>query len=238
MITQTSVTAKKKRVERKASKDTKILIVHGEMIRRMMDHHRLSGKSPLDLARDIPYLLPDFFKGTQVVQVRLVNTVALNTVAATAYSSVTNLQASQYNNFSDFAGIFDEYRVLNGGVSYFPQVAFFPAAASTLFGSGAAAIDYSISAAFTSLVGPISHDNMQIFDLVSVGRQEVHPKFGSAYWKVEVEKQPDQDWLPVTNSTTPWAYWKPYVVAANSPFTGLVGQLVIWQDFQFRGLAA
>lgn len=211
----------------------------GKLVSRLVAERKLVGQTPSSLAREIPYLLPSFGKTTQYIEVRLYMTVQnIVTSAGTAYNSVLNLQASVFNNFTDFAGIFDEYRVIEGMVAYMPMTSYTPVTWNGSYGPLVAVIDYGISTALGSTTAAVSHDNKQFFQLVNNGSQKINPNYGVAKWPVKLERLPDQDWLLASNSAQNFAYWKPYMVSTDSPGAGTTGFVWGWMDFQFRGMSA
>lgn len=211
----------------------------GAMIQHLVARHKESGKSLSELKRDIPYFLPDFRKETQIVEARLYYLSVVATVAATAFNTVTSFSATGFNNFADFASIFDEYRITTGRVNYVPTTYVGTAAWSNDTGFCIACIDYGVSSANGTQLAAYSHDNKKMFNLVNVkGEKEIDGMTGTASWFIDPEPLPDQDWIPSTTSNTVFYYWKPYMEAANSPGTGTVGRLLGWHDFQFRGMAA
>lgn len=217
---------------------------HGVMLMHLIARHKETGKPLSEFKRDIPYFIPDFRKETQIVEARLYYLSDVNTVAATAFTTVTSFTAAGFNNFSDFASIFDEYRLGKvGKVSYTP-VTYVNVNGTFAIDCGfcIACIDYGVSSANGSQLAAWSHDNKQMFYLVShpgaTQSKGNYGKEGRAHWTVEPEPLPDQDWIPSTTSNTVFYYWKPYMAAASSPGTGKVGVLLGWHDFQFRGMAA
>jgi hypothetical protein len=212
---------------------------NGSLLVKLLLERRVQGIHPSSLAKDIPYLLPSFGKTTQYIEVRLYLTVSpITTVIGTLYNTVFGFSGSTFNNFSDFAGIFDEYRVLRGEACYFSSMHYFPGTASSALGACVAAIDYGVSAAFTTTTAAVSHDNKRFFFFVSGASQKNNPLYGCAKWPIIFEKLPDQDWLPVTTNNQNFAYWKPFMAAADSPGNTTTGFLWAWMDFQFRGMSA
>lgn len=192
------------------------------------------------LRKDIPYWNPTFAKGTQVIEVLLYsNKVNVTTVASTAYATVQNITAALFNNFSDFAGIFDEYRMVGGKCNYYPAL-LTSVTGTTNPGTGfcVAAVDYGVSSAFASQDAAISHDNKQFFYLTAMVNQLLDQRRGVAEWKLELEPLPDEDWIPATTNNTVVAYWKPYMESGNSPGNFTIGFMTYQMRFQFRGLAA
>lgn len=212
---------------------------NGLLVAKFILERKEQGRTPSSLVKDIPYLLPSFGKTTQYVEVRLYLTVQnITTATSTAYTSVLNIQASVFNNFTDFAGIFDEYRVIEGEIAYFPTTNINPTTWTSGSGACVAAIDYGISTALGSTTAAVSHDNKRFFHLVNTTATKNNPSYGQVKWPVKLEKLPDQDWLLASNSAQNFAYWKPYMAASDSPGAGVTGFLWGWMDFQFRGMSA
>jgi hypothetical protein len=181
----------------------------------------------------IPYLVPNFMKGTQIVELRLPLTAYKISVAnATAYTTVLNLTAAAFNNFTDCANLFDEYRVVRGHLEYHCTYA----NTANNVAWGGASIDYSIAAAYGSFDAMYSHDTHVIGNYTNYNSKDVGKKRFS--WPLNFEPMPDQDWIPTTTTSTVFAYWKPYLLAATINATEDCGHLLGWIDFQFRGMAA
>ncbi len=214
-----------------------------EIFSRLFDQHvagGLTGK-PLSLAlkRDIPYLLPDFQKGTQVVSMRLyAGPFSLATVASTAFTTVQIIDANIFTNFTDMASVFDEYRFVHGHVWYTPSSNHAADSLSLATGYTIAVVDYANNGALASLAAALTHDNHREFYLVGVPSQQIGKRqcSGVASWPIIFEKLPDQEWNSTANGDVEVAYWKPYMASAQSPGTTETGKLCLWMDFQFRGM--
>jgi hypothetical protein len=179
----------------------------------------------------IPYLLPSFMKGTQIVEIRLPLTAyKITVVTATNYTTVLAIDASKFNNFSDCANLFDEYRVVRGEVSYYTT---YTAITGTCW--GAAAIDYSIATAFGSFDAANAHDTAKVGSFNNFSAMDHGSKRYT--WPMKFEPLPDQQWTPVTTSNTAFCYWKPYLLGVTIGATEDLGHLLGWVDFQFRGMA-
>jgi hypothetical protein len=231
-----------KKIAKKKQKKTKgvsaLARQHGDLLMTLIADRKSLGVSLATLKKDIPYILPDFGKGTQYIAVRLYLTVQnITTVAATVYNTVLSIQSSILNNFSDFAGIFDEYRLIKGEIYYQPTTLIAPAVWTGGLGVTCACIDYGIATALGSTTAAASHDTKQFFFLVANPSQKQNPKYGVAKWQVLLERLPDQEWIPVTVNTAV-AYWKPYMIAIDSPGAGVTGYLHGWMDVMFRGMSA
>jgi len=197
-----------------------------------------SGKLTRRRSRDIPFDYPDFFKGTQVPVYRLkLLQIGITTVAATVYNTVFSLSASQLNNFTDVANMWDEYRILRGEFEYHARFSYAGSAEVQNY-FGVAAVDYSIATAFGSFDSANAHDTRKLFNLVSVPGSGVKPGRPHASWPVKFEKLPDQEWIPTTTTTTAFCYWKPRFEATDvrSSLTN-IGFLLGWFDIQVRGQA-
>jgi hypothetical protein len=182
---------------------------------------------------DIPFLLPVFMKKTQSAELRLPLTAYKITLTnATNYTTVLALSASAYNNFTDCANLFDEYRAIRGLLQYHPTYA----NTATNVAWGGAAVDYSVSGAFGSFDAMYSHDQSVIGNYTNYNSRESGKARFS--WPVLLEKLPDEDWIPTTTNSTVFAYWKPFLLAATITATEDAGHLLGWMDFQFRGMAA
>jgi hypothetical protein len=231
------------RVAKKNRKNKKVRSNHGAKyagfaVSSLIYERKTLGQTLASIKKDIPYLLPDFGKGTQYIEIRLQLTpVTITTVAATLYNTVISINAAAFNNFSDFAGIFDEYRMIGGEIAYQPTTMLVPAA-WTAFGFISAAIDYGVNTAFGSLNAVLSHDTKKLFSLTAFSGFKVTTTKGIASWPIQLEKLPDKEWIPVTVSNTNVAFWKPFMAAADSPGSGNTGFVFGYLDFQFRGLAA
>lgn len=181
----------------------------------------------------IPFLLPSFMKGTQIVELRLPLTAyKITTANATAYNTVLSVTAAVFNNFTDCANLFDEYRIVRGELHYH---ATYSNTANNV-GWGGATVDYSISAAFSSFDAMYSHDTRVIGSFTNYNSKDVGKvRFK---WPLKFDPMPDQDWIPTTTSNTVFCYWKPYLLAATINASEDAGHLLGWADFQFRGMAA
>jgi len=212
----------------------RVLELHRDLMPHLIKAKAESPSSPFKFLKErvIPYLLPKFIKGTQVVQIRLpLLAYKISVTTATAYTTVKNIDASILASIADVAGLFDEYRAIRGLLEYH---AAFPNVTSSCFGG--AAVDYSVSAAFGTFDAMNSHDCKQIGmfnNLFSYDLGKVRFR-----WPLLLEPLPDQDWIPTTNTGVVFAYWKPYIISTTINSTEDTGYLLGWVDIQCRGLAA
>lgn len=188
-------------------------------------------------ARDIPFLLPYFKKGTQVAELRLSTDYKnLTFSAGVAYATVTSVAFSDFTNATQLVSVFDEVRPVRGIVRYLPR--YTASTTGAIHGAGGAAIDYTNSTAFTSSAQLLDHDTKVLFPIyatfmkVTGGRKHVM----STSWPILFDGQPDEAWLIATNSTV-LAYWKPYFNAGDVTGSGVLAYLYFEIVFQFRGLS-
>lgn len=187
--------------------------------------------------KDIPWLLPKFFKETQVVPIRLSsNATDVATVTGSQMNTVVNIDGSIFNNMTALLGIFEEYRFVKGDFHYRPTTVCLP----TAWQNNALCIgvmDYGQSTALGTFSAGLSHDNKRIFPLVLDGSVKPSAKNGEVSWAIKIDAQPDEAWIgnTVTNVATAW--WKPFMPSVASPGTGTTGVWWCNMDFEFRGLA-
>jgi hypothetical protein len=181
-----------------------------------------------DLKKEIPYRLPFFMKGTQVPTMRLYFTdTDIVLVTATAYTTVFSAMASNLLNFSSFQAIFDEFRPITGELEYLPNAG----AVVVTPNLGIAVIDYVTNGALANTTAGQAYDAKQWFHPTVT---PASPKVGKVVWRLLFEPLPDQEWLTTAapGSTTPFAYWKPFIQAPGLGQTS--GKLTGWMDIQFR----
>jgi hypothetical protein len=202
---------------------------------RVISHLRRGGSR-----RDIPFLLPDIRKKTQVVEARLTTDyTVITTVSATLYNTVRSLIFSNFGNSSDLANAFSECRFIRAKIYYIPRYVFTGlSTTAALLGVSGAAIDFANNTALTTSLSLLDRDNVIIFNLFAISsRLGMKTRFGlaQAIWDVIPEFVPSQTWED-TSATTAVCYWKPFILAADSTISTDVGYLVMEADWQFRGM--
>jgi len=187
------------------------------------------------LFKEIPYLFPDFMKGTQVLEVRCYS--SLTDVMSTGGGDINTVMDINLDGCpviaANLADCFAEYRPIRAHVEYIPQypVEFAAVSSGTTSGSNfhavlIGAIDYDNGNPFSSSTAALSNDTRRIFPC-----GEKHS------WPVQFDFVPDQEWTPTSTKTTSFAYFKMFSEAAMGCQTSQVfGHLVYWVDFQFRRL--
>jgi len=189
-------------------------------------------------AKDIPFDIANFFKGTQNPAFRLyigISNVTL--VTSTIYTTVFVIEGSSLGNFTDFAAIFDEYRVIVGEVWYLHKGCDMTTNAGTArvgSGHGCAVIDYDESTALASDAAAALFDTRKFVNFVSNYHSHGDLDRHKIVWPLKFEKLPDQEWIDTATGTTDFAYWKPYIVAAEVNVGGTYGVLTGWVDVQYR----
>lgn len=189
--------------------------------------------------RVIPYGFSHFFKGGQNPVIRLklaqnIISITLNTV----YSTVFTINASVFTNWTEIAGVFDEYRVLRGELQYWAALQTAATGSLGSNGIGGAALDYTSSAAMASFDAMQSHDTARLFhwyDSPGSQHKEGEP---NQHWLMSFEPLPDESWIDTGTSNTAFCYWKPYLSSAQAAQTCSPGYVLGWMDFQFRGVSA
>jgi len=189
-------------------------------------------------ARDIPFDIANFFKGTQNPSFRLyiaISNVVL--VTSSVYNTVFVIEGSSLGNFTDFPAIFDEYRVIVGEVWYMHKGCDMTTSTGTArvgSGHGCAVIDYDESTALASDAAAALFDTRKFVNFVSNYHSEGNAEKHKIVWPLKFEKLPDQEWIDTATGTTDFAYWKPYIVAAEVNVGGTYGVLTGWVDVQYR----
>lgn len=196
----------------------------------VIDHLRRGGSR-----QDIPYLLPSFRRGTEIVEMRLfTDYIAITTTTGTLYNTVQSVKFSGFGNASDLVNVFEEVRPVRGKIYYFPRSF---VTGSTLVNMGGAAVDYASSGAITAAVNMLQHDTHCIFTLFTgnQGGYKLGKKYPSATacWALQFDGTPDRDWQD-TIAPTDVAWWKPYFATTEVTTTATVGYLLMWVDWQFR----
>jgi len=192
--------------------------------------------------KDIPFDLSSFFKGTQNPTFRLyIIPVSIDFAAATAYTTVFVVEGASLGNFTDFAAIFDEYRVVIGKVELIDGmgVVKLPATANVTCEQarhvGLAVIDYDDSTALASYAAGMLYDTKQLWYPVGVTTSGNDHTGRLRSWDLKFEKLPDQEWIDSGTGTTDFAYWKPYVAGlVMGPTISGAALLTGWVDVQFR----
>jgi len=187
---------------------------------------------------DIPYGYPEFFKGTQapVFRLRIISS-DITPTTATLYSTVQGVAAAGLINFTDLAGMWDEYRVLRGEIEYITQSGLnYTTGALTPSLSGFAVIDYANSAALGSRDAALAHDTRVSMSLCALPG-DVAPR--TYRWPLHFEPLPDQQWTSTATTSTNFAYWKPFFTAQQVVIASgtVAGIWTGWVDVQVRGQA-
>jgi hypothetical protein len=225
--------------KKKKKKKTKQMSYDPEQNRKMVafamklaDFERLKSASKSSLpGQDIPFNWSTFFKGTQAPTIRLyLARTDVTQVNNTANSSVLQVSAAQFLNFSDLAAVFDEYRVIGGEILYFQQII---ADAHLVTEVAVGVIDYDNATALGSFDAGASHDTKKYFMLRGVTPEKVEAS--PCRWPMKFEKLPDQDWIDSATTSTVFCSWKIFCNGADVVGTTSVGFLQGWMDFQFRG---
>jgi hypothetical protein len=202
---------------------------------RIITHLRGGGSR-----REIPFLLPDIRKKTQIVEVRLTSDfIAITTVAATAYTTVVPIIHSSFTNQVDLINVFEEVRPVRGKVYYVPRFSMVGVnGAASLRDIGGAVVDFANNAALVSTATLLDHDNVVTFPLFSSSdRQKNIGRFpqATAQWSVLPDWLPSEAWED-TSSVSAFAWWKPYFAVADVTTSGTVGYAILEMDFQYRGV--
>ncbi len=201
-------------------------------------------------SKDIPFDLANFFKGTQNPTFRLYIVYTELTFPAASggspYTSVFPIEGAALGNFSDFAAVFDEYRVISGMVEYrrknVMNIRNSSATTDILCPgvNGLAVIDYDDNTAIASMAAGTLYDTKKRvnFAYVQSGPMscEEDDSRDVARWPLKFEKLPDQDWIDSGTGSTDFAYWKPFVQTGDLPPSAwILGYLSGWVDVQYRG---
>jgi len=188
--------------------------------------------------KDIPFDIANFFKGTQNPAFRLyISITNIVLVTSSIYSTVFVIEGANLGNFSDFTAIFDEYRVIEGEVWYMQKGVDCTQTAGTArvgSGHGCAVIDYDDSTALASDSAAALYDTRKFLNFVANSVSVCDLEKHKVVWPLKFEKLPDEEWTDSATSTTDFAYWKPYIVAAETNVGGTYGVLTGYVDVQYR----
>ncbi len=183
---------------------------------------------------DIPFNFADLFHGIQAPAIRLYfGPTAFNTSNGTQNADVFSLIPTNYLNWTQYAAVFDEYRVIGGVMEYYSGAAANitqAAAGAKQLSLGIGAIDYTDATAFSTLAEAAQLDSKHWVTLYCEP-QKSRPTPDA--WPVWFEPLPDQEWITTASPLAP-AYLKFFIDASNSNATAVAGYVTGWMDFQFR----
>ncbi len=183
----------------------------------------------LDLKKDIPWFDSVFKKGTQIPTLtlhRIQDDVTL--VASTEYKNTFAISLDKYNNTTELAAVFDEYRPLHANLFYHAyQIAFNSFFVSTSLAVGS--IDYDDSAAPTSRASLVAYDTRKFFQIV-----QMSGKVSVPHWNIAFDWVPDTEWLTMATVTTSFAALKVEVPSGHNMGAITTGELHGSIEVQFR----
>ncbi len=234
--------SQKKKKKKKAKRDRRLSGVtldnHAALVfLRKLAAFRRSQKQGV-LPADIPFNWSEFFKGTQAPTLRLY--MSRNVLAATTATNITqtySMTAAQFQDFSDLAAVFDEYRPIGGEIYYVPgswPVFTIGATHQANLETSIGVIDYDNATALASFNEGLEYDTKKWFNLVSATGETAEKTI--TRWPVQFERLPDQEWLDTATTSTAFAVFKMFTDGNDITFSNSrVGSFCGWMDFQFRG---
>jgi len=199
------------------------------------DHELINASRRGKGEQEIPFNPASFMKGTQIPSFVLREEFPITVTGATLYNTVIAVNLSQFSQSADFANIFDEYRAIWARVHWDAKSLFYENTATgpqtTKSGFGRAVIDYGDSTALTTASIAVGYDTMKRLCL------DARSMYASQSWQVKFEPLPDQEWIPVASQSINFCWWKPVILAADSPITTTSGaSVVIELCVQMRGI--
>jgi hypothetical protein len=175
------------------------------------EHKMLNASRRSRGEKEIPFVMAQFFKGTQNPVFLLRDASSITTVTTTLYNTVIAINASAFNQFADFANLFDEYRPVWGKVHFRGRLNNgwngTNADQKSQFGFGV--IDYADATAITTHSAVVGYDTHKPFAC------DARSEFAKQTWTIQFEPLPDQDWIPITTQSTNFCWWKPVILAAD-----------------------
>ncbi len=200
---------------------------------------RKTGKPRLKKSGDIPFNWARLLEGTQNPTVRLYyQHDDVNTTSGTNVADVFPIQGSSLLDWTDFAGVFQEYRFIGGEMWYVSCSdcnTTSGATAAKYLGTGVVVVDYDNAGAITTFDNGIRFDTKEFFNLF---HQSTKPKAHVVQLPVWIEPLPDGDWISVTGGGAEDVAWiKIFVEGAHVvPTANEVGFVSGWMDVQWRGI--
>ncbi len=200
--------------------------------------YELVKSTKLKKSGDIPFNWARLLEGTQNPTVRFYYAHDdVNTTSGTPVADIFPIQGSSFLDWTDFAGVFQEYRFIGGEMYYISCSdcnTSSGATAARYLGTGAIVVDYDNAGALTTFDNAIRFDTKEFFNLFHTGTK---PKAHVVRLPVWIEPLPDGDWISVTGGGAEDVAWiKMYVEGAHVvPTANEVGFVTGWMDIQWRG---
>jgi hypothetical protein len=169
---------------------------------------------------DIPFSQPRFSRGTQLVTMQLyLDVAAVSSSGAGVINLVQNINFTQMQTEAQYAGVFDECRILHGRIDFVPlQVD--AVIAATLYSDMIGVVDYDSSAALTTYNQAAAYDTARHFWLNKPGHLMVKP-MGA----------PDLNWVSTgAGSDIAWVKFYSSGLSATVTYGRLYGSFTV----QFR----